>query len=177
MIERECVICSTHYLVPQAVAKRAYLTCSQECREERRRASWTMAVCNECSREFRDKTRREGARYCSNPCRLAALNRIPRPTKGRGEGFIDKRGHRILVVWDGDERRELGEHRLVMEQVVGRRLTPQEVVHHINEVPADNRADNLWLCADQAEHMRIHAFTDRLKQNGWLRTEATEPVA
>ena len=48
------------------------------------------------------------------------------------------------------------EHRLVMEDVLGRFLSPTEVVHHKNRDRADNRVENLQLCADKAEHTRIH---------------------
>lgn len=46
------------------------------------------------------------------------------------------------------------EHRFVMEQHIGRFLSPQEVVHHINGNPTDNRIDNLRLYANQSEHIR-----------------------
>lgn len=44
------------------------------------------------------------------------------------------------------------EHRLVMEKLIGRYLKPEEVVHHINGDPADNRIDNLQLFANESEH-------------------------
>lgn len=47
------------------------------------------------------------------------------------------------------------EHRLVMEQTIGRRLGKNEVVHHINHVRSDNRIENLKLMT-VSEHMSMH---------------------
>jgi hypothetical protein len=52
------------------------------------------------------------------------------------------------------------EHRLVMEAHIGRYLTEEEVVHHRNRCKTDNAIENLQLCANQAEHLRIHAEED-----------------
>jgi hypothetical protein len=48
------------------------------------------------------------------------------------------------------------EHRLVMEEIIGRFLKPEEVVHHINGVRNDNRPANLWLFSDNSEHLQFH---------------------
>jgi HNH endonuclease len=47
------------------------------------------------------------------------------------------------------------QHRLVMEEALGRYLTRDEVVHHINDDPSDNRKENLEVLST-GEHMRQH---------------------
>jgi hypothetical protein len=49
------------------------------------------------------------------------------------------------------------EHRLVMAQWVGRLLTRQECVNHINRNPRDNRRENLELYPTNGDHKRGEA--------------------
>jgi hypothetical protein len=46
------------------------------------------------------------------------------------------------------------EHRLVMEEYLGRHLKPEEDVHHLDLNKENNRIGNLMLFPNRAEHMR-----------------------
>jgi hypothetical protein len=49
------------------------------------------------------------------------------------------------------------EHRLIMEEKIGRHLNSEEVVHHINHDKTDNSPENLMLFGSQSEHLEYHA--------------------
>lgn len=51
------------------------------------------------------------------------------------------------------------EHRYLAEQVLGRKLQTNEVVHHINDDPKDNRLENLMVL-DRRSHSKLHIFLD-----------------
>lgn len=48
------------------------------------------------------------------------------------------------------------EHILVAEKMLGRPLQPGEMPHHKNEIPTDNRPENLEVVVSHAEHRLRH---------------------
>jgi len=85
-----------------------------------------------------------------------------------------RKDYRNCPRWNGGEVKMLGyvfvfvpEHpaanktgyikrsRYIMEQHIGRYLTPEETIHHINEIRDDDRIENLMLCSSNSEHMKI----------------------
>ena len=56
--------------------------------------------------------------------------------------------------------RKIAFHRWVLEQKLGRRLTSDEITHHIDEDPLNNDPDNL-IPLTRAEHTRLHRLNYR----------------
>lgn len=78
-------------------------------------------------------------------------------------------------MWRDGKRVRVYEHRLVMEQHLGRRLGAHEVVHHRNGNPSDNRVENLRVFPSRSAHqVAEHA---RRRQPPGLEAVARELVA
>lgn len=100
----------------------------------------------------------------SSVCRRLKQMGITKPAKGH-EGRNGKQGtvyiNEYPAVFMPDHPRAksngyVREHILVMEEMLGRPLDEEEVVHHINGDKTDNRPENLMLFPNNAEHMRFH---------------------
>ena len=78
-------------------------------------------------------------------------------SRWKGGVSYDTKGHRRL--YKPEYSKNIGgliaEHRYIMEMHLGRRLTDKEVVHHINEIPDDNRIENLKIMS-ASEHSTLH---------------------
>jgi len=48
------------------------------------------------------------------------------------------------------------EHRLVVEEYIGRYLTDKEIIHHINHKRDDNRIENLMIFPTNSDHTKFH---------------------
>ena len=83
---------------------------------------------------------------------------------------MSPRGGYVMVLSPGHPRADqdgyVFEHILVVEGGLGRFLVYPEVVHHINGIKTDNLPSNLLLCANNAEHHRVHVEAKALLECG-----------
>lgn len=125
--------------------------------------------CKICKKEFWFYYRKDRPNeYCSSQCYWQSEK------WNKGKKFPQLRGENACHWKDGKimsngyvhiyspkhpfvaNKRYVLEHRLVMERYIGRYLTPEEIVHHINEIKTDNRIENLMLFANDSEHGKHH---------------------
>lgn len=62
---------------------------------------------------------------------------------GAGKGWTDKRGYRWVYVTENGRQLRRREHRVFIEQHLGRKLEPWEIVHHKDGNPSNNALENL----------------------------------
>jgi hypothetical protein len=67
--------------------------------------------------------------------------------------YLDNRGYYVLC--DENLKPKRLEHRYVMDLIYGRKLTPQEIVHHIDECKTNNDPENLMVVTSK-EHGKLH---------------------
>lgn len=146
-------------------AKFCSFLCSRKFLSGKNHANWIFQrkrKCLNCNRTFSsfsfnshvDREVTSEKKYCSRDCASAfQMNKRPHSRNlcvGAISQYAD--GYRRVKLLDGSW---IPEHRYVMEQLLGRPLTQDEIVHHRDGVPSNNSPDNLLL-TDKVEHQQIH---------------------
>jgi len=124
------------------------------CILKRQRTKCVEFVCTHCGEIF-FRMPMAKARFCSKSCankynakHQSRTKRGPGSHNWKGGRVVDSNGY--IKIWMKDhpccsQKGYVLEHRLVMEQHMGRRLSSFETIHHKNGVRDDNRIENLQL--------------------------------
>lgn len=106
--------------------------------------------------------------YCSRHCSGTGKRKESHP-RWSGGRYQDSEGYWYVTKPEHPAANSSGrvfEHRLVMEAHIGRLLSDEEVIHHRNDDPSDNRIENLQLFANHSEHKKYHEQFRSRNPNG-----------
>lgn len=174
----KCETCKKVFEVCKAKIKRGKKYCSKQCYSEYQKTltgkksnGWKGKLklnCNQCGNSFLTyQYRKETIKYCSRKCYAKFQETIVGEKHFQWRGGKYKTGGYIYVYKPDhpqakrNKRHYVAEHRLVMEEHLGRYLESYEVIHHKNGVRDDNRLENLQLMTKR-EHDKHHCIKNEV---------------
>lgn len=125
--------------------------CSKECSNEGLKTGQIVG-CQYCGKQFYS-TRKT---FCSREC----VNHYRSEHSQHRTHY--ENGYLIEYVKDYNKKGNVKQHRRIMEEHLGRKLTKDEVVHHINGNKSDNRIENLQVMS-RGEHSSLHRKQEKEK--------------
>lgn len=157
-----CAICKKRFIVKKA-NKNVLKTCSAVCsRKNRSQRTKNALLRGDCIVPLRDSPilRKKQSLKIKKAYREGRMSHMKRVWDARASeiGTCRVMGGYIYVKTQEKNRTRSWrkQHRLVMEQHIGRPLKHTEIIHHINHNKLDNRIENLQIMT-ASEHMRYHA--------------------
>ena len=174
IVEYECIVCKTQCRKSRSPAGMKVLPrfCSQKCsgvyktQNKKGTTKNFKGVCENCGNEFETykSPSRSTPRFCSIKCIGESQKGDNNPSYNGGK-YFDSNGYVILFMPDHPNcgvKKTVYEHRFVMECKLGRYITEEECVHHIDFNKSNNEPSNLMLFKNNSEHIKFH---NKIKQN------------
>jgi hypothetical protein len=188
----DCIVCGKHverYVSPSAFSKNTFQFCGRKCKgvymSGDKHPMWNGGIenrkspapvkpnfsgtCGICGKKFKTY-RRKGAqspKFCSVQCTGVAQKGEKNPAYNGGRYMCN--GYWAIFMPDHPNASNKGvvlEHRIVMENKIGRLLKDKESVHHVDGNKTNNDPENLMLFKNNREHMKHHAKLRKEKNNG-----------
>lgn len=154
-----CMECDSVYEVAKSRFNSKYLRykhCSNRCydifkhREKEKMFMRMTYVCKNCGKVFQSRRYGKVYRFCSTRCSQSFM-KGENSFAYNGGSTINSAGYICVRVGD----KYLYEHRLIVQEEIGRKLKDNEVVHHIDGNKLNNSISNLKIM-DKKEHDKYH---------------------
>lgn len=148
-VNRKCEFCGNIF----RSKKKKTMYCSAKCSHSARSKPVAL-TCEICGAEFiRPPCHATGRRYCSKECKGKAVSIYQTGENSNnwnggtrhGDGYLFRRTNGTYK----------GEHRLIMEKHMGRKLRDDEIIHHIDGNKMNNVVENLEIVS-RSQHIDIH---------------------
>lgn len=162
---KHCTWCNRIFFKPHECSINAWFNlrkyCSCKCfHSSKCGKKWAVKKCKSCNKKFKlDPHDINKRKYCSPKCSFKIHIRNKYNWRG---GKIKNSGYIMIYKPKHPfaKRKYVLESRLVAEKILGRYLTKNEIIHHIDGVKDDNRIENLYLFTKK-QHKRFHGLKNK----------------
>lgn len=124
-------------------------------------------ICQTCNEEFNRNPNINNKQWLTTKyCRRKCYTGIGSQNSRWHGGYFISNGYKYIYSPNHPFKTQEGyvcEHRLVMEQKLGRYLDKKEAIHHLNHNRNDNRIENLHLCPSSGKHFIEYHLISRHK--------------
>ena len=136
----------------------------------KKRITLILKKCLHCNKEFYVIPQRiKTAKYCSKKCfdDIRRYKEIKSPEEKKK--YLDNKGYLVFCyfIWKNGKpiKKEKRWSRYLMEKKIGKLLTKNDYVHHINGIKTDDRIENLELTTPR-KHAKLHKLGGSYKKWG-----------
>jgi hypothetical protein len=145
-----CPICGKEFRLKRMSTKYCSNKCSSLSRTTRKQIK-----CSYCEKEIiRPQCHIRDINYCSKECqgKYISKNKIGKNSIRWKGGISNSSGYISIRTNKGGYKQQ---HRTVMENFIGRKLSSNELIHHIDQNKKNNSIENLMIVT-RSEHAAIH---------------------
>lgn len=158
----KCATCDKVYLIKPSKVKTNNF-CGKDCYKMYKARNQIISSCFRCGKHVIKSPSKASKRdFCSKACNMKTLNEELNPTRMNMETRLKIRESRLNKGNGQTYEKTFGQHthRWVAELILGRKLKPEEVVHHIDGDKRNNKPSNLIVFPSQSEHLEWHRKHD-----------------